>query len=326
MQKTEINQAAKVNHRQLRGSTTLSRRYTKRPAKNPNVMVTVKKSAKIKHFEPSASEKIQNQQEKQMRQMQQISQTRQAKQAQQMNQWQQTRQMQQASQMQQNLERHPLQTLANDQMRARALAIQKTQNPEVRKPSAKELKDQAIKKALAAAANTDKEGTQNVAETEKVKKHMHFGIGRVALALSSAAVVVFAIVYFVNLNMPDISLRVAAMQTGIDSSYPNYVPRGYNASSITSEEGKVSLEFKNPSTGEEFSLIEEKSSWDTNALESNFVKSTYGENYNIIREQGITIYINGSNAVWVNGGIIYKIEAKANTLTNKQIRSIAVSL
>ena len=155
---------------------------------------------------------------------------------------------------------------------------------------------------------------------------VHFGLGRVVLALSCAAAAVFAIVYFVNLNMPDISMRVAAMQTGIDASYPSYVPRDFSLSDITSESGKVVLNFKNASTGDAFSLIEEQSSWDSSALLANFVKDEYGDNYTTVREQGLTIYVSGSDAAWVNGGVVYKIDTTAGSLTKKQINTIATSL
>ena len=119
------------------------------------------------------------------------------------------------------------------------------------------------------------------------------------------------------------------MQTGMNPAYPTYVPRDYNISSITSENGKITMEFTNSKeeeNGGAFTLIEEKSSWDTNALLTNFVKEEYGENYSIVKEQGLTIYISGSDAAWVNGGMVYKIKTTAGELSNKQIRSIAVSL
>ena len=126
--------------------------------------------------------------------------------------------------------------------------------------------------------------------------------------------------------MPDISMRVAAMQTGIEASYPSYVPRDFSLSDITSEDGKVILNFKNAETGDAFSLAEENSSWDSNALLTNFVKDEYGEDYSIVREQGLTIYMSGSDAAWVNGGVVYKLNTTSGILTKKQIRSIAVSL
>ena len=59
---------------------------------------------------------------------------------------------------------------------------------------------------------------------------------------------------------------------------------------------------------------------------TNFVQDEYGENYTVIREQGLTIYVSGSNAAWVNGGVVYKIKTTSGSLTNKQIKSIATSL
>ena len=225
------------------------------------------------------------------------------------------------------VQQHPMQVMANAKMQERKMEAQGSQVEQTQRATAKELKDQAIKRALAAASKSEEspKSMKNKSSAKKVEK-MHFGFGRVLLALSCAAAAVFAIVYFVNLNMPDISMRVAAMQTGINPSYPNYVPRDYSVSSITSEEGKITLVFNNSATGSSFTLTEENSSWDSNALLSNFVKTEYGENYTIVREQGLTIYVNGSNATWVNGGVLYKIESTSGTLTNKQIRSIAVSL
>ena len=116
------------------------------------------------------------------------------------------------------------------------------------------------------------------------------------------------------------------MQTGIDASYPSYVPRDFSLSDITSEDGKITLNFKNNTTGDAFSLVEERSSWDSNALLNNYVRDEYGDDYITMREQGLTIYISNSNATWTNGGIIYKIKTLSGTLTKKQLKSIAVSL
>ncbi len=301
MQTSDNQCASKMNHRKVQASTTLNRRYTKRPTRTADVMVRrvaknenatkVAKSPLIRKF---SAPKIQ--------QTQQVSQNDEPVAA---------------------AVKHPLQSAANARMQTRAAEMQKAAAPMASKISAKELKDQAIKKALAQAEHME---AQPEKKSKKVVTGMQFGFGRVMLALSCAAAAVFAIVYFVNLNMPDISLKVAAMQTGMDPTYPNYVPRDYSVSSITSEDGKIAIEFSNSGVGTSFSLVEEKSSWDTNALVSNFVKSEYGENYTIVREQGLSLYISGSNAAWVNGGIVYKIKADDGVLTNKQIRAIATSL
>lgn len=291
MQRTDG--VAKSTQRQVKSSTTLNRRYVKRPVSRVDNTVSVARSSRIQHFknEPASNmvqAKIVN-----------------------------------AKEPQETIQRHPLQTSAINRMqRIRSQQIT-SNNQEENKMTAKEIKDQAIQKALASAATVEQSDSGQ--KTKKMSK-MHFGFGRVALALSCAAIVALAIVYFVNLNMPDISLRVAAMQTGINASYPGYVPRGYAVSSITSESKKIVLDFKNGEDEGMFTLTEETSSWDSNALLNNYVKTTYGDNYKTVKEQGLTIYINGSDAAWVNGGVFYNITAKNGILTNKQICSIATSL
>ena len=188
------------------------------------------------------------------------------------------------------------------------------------RPTAKQLKETAIEKALASAVKNSSK------KQAKKSPRVQFGFKRVMLALACAAVAVFAIVYFVNLNAPDISLKVAAMQTGIEASYPSYVPRDFSLSDITSENGKITLNFKNPSTGDAFSLVEEKSSWDSNTLLNNFVRENFDKDFTTMREQGLTIYIDNINAAWVNGGVDYKLNVTSGSRTKKQIRSIAVSL
>ena len=284
MQKSDSKQATTA-HRKARSSTTLNRRYVKRPARTMDMTVPVKRSKMVKRFDfsPVNVNKVVDDQSIAPATM------------------------------------HPMQAAVISRMQKRAA------EPVVKKMTAKELKDQAIKKALAdASKNISDEPKADEPMKKSVK--MHFGLGRVMLALCCTAAAVFAIVYFVNLNMPDISMRVAAMQTGIEASYPSYVPKDFNLSSIGSEEGRISLNFSNAKTGDTFYMTEENSSWDSSALLTNFVKNEYGEDYSTIREQGLTIYISGSNATWVNGGVLYKINAADEVLTKQQIRSIAVSL
>lgn len=281
------SQIAQNAHRRVQASTTLNRRYVKRPTRSAEVPVSISRSSKISHFNT---------------QMPQVDSTKETIQP---------------------AKAHPLQNSANAMVRARKMVVQ----PQTHKVSAKELKDQAIRRALAVAA---KDEQIEAKQMQKVKKEkvgkIHFGFGRVMLALGCTAIAVFAIVYFVNLNMPDVSLKVAAMQTGINASYPSYVPRDFAVSSITSEKGEVTISFYNSKTDASFDLIEEKSYWDSSALLTNYVKDKYEDNYTAVREQGITLYISESDAAWVNGGVVYKIITKSGSLTNKQIRSIAVSL
>ena len=298
MQKSDNSQRAVNAHRKVQSSTTLSRRYVKQPVRSIDNMIITKKDKVIKR--PSAADPRVTSPKIQPHQQETTSSA---------------------------APTHKLQVIANDKLRQLSQAANQKQ-ASVKKLTAKELKDRAIQKALSSAAKTPQKGTSSAAPLDSAtpKKHMHFGMGRIVLALSCTAAMVGAIVYFVNLNMPDISLRVAAMQTGIEASYPSYIPRDFNLTDIESEEGKITMNFSNATTGTNFSLIEERSSWDSNALLSNYVKKAYGDNYIAVREQGLTIYISNSDAAWVNGGIIYKIVTQSGLLTKKQIQTIAVSL
>ncbi len=197
--------------------------------------------------------------------------------------------------------------------------------PKKTAPKLIETEDQALRKALRSVAAMDGEQEEKPgkkrAPIRRKSSAKHF-----VLAFFCAAACVAAVVYFVASNIPDISVKVAAMQTGIEASYPSYIPRDYTLSDINSEEGKIVLTFKGPDKAA-FSLSEEKSSWDSTTLLRNFVEPTWEDNYITTHEQGITIYISGANAAWVNGGVMYKIESNTtNTLTKKQLRNIVTSL
>lgn len=209
-------------------------------------------------------------------------------------------------------------TMVNVEMRKRAERREKIEKPTI---SAREIKEQEIAKAI---QNTNR----NITEQEKTQKHQKIGFGfkRIALAVTCAATVVAAIAYFVNTSSLNISSKVAAIQTGIDAHYPGYIPRDYNLSGITSENGKITLNFKNSSTGDAFTIVEEKSSWSGNDLYNEFVRQNFGSNYTVTSENGFNVYISGKVAVWVNDGIFYKITTQGAVLTKKQISTIAAKL
>ena len=177
----------------------------------------------------------------------------------------------------------------------------------------------------------DPKAKQVVAATQPknvkpVKKSIHKKSTRLAFALFCSTAVVASLFCIAQTNMPDISVRVAAMQTGIQATYPSYIPREYRLSGVyTTQDNSVAMDFTGPNQAK-FTLTEEKLPWDSNALLNRYVKNKWGENYDSVREQGITIYISGSNAAWVNAGIVYKINNFQGELTKKQIKNIVTSL
>lgn len=197
--------------------------------------------------------------------------------------------------------------------------------------SAKEAKDKAVKSALRSVATMER--ADKVAATEKapadVKAKKIKGkkkVRRIILALTCSAATVGLLAFFINANMPDISVRVAAIQTGIEATYPTYIPRGFSMKSVTSEKsGQITMRFESDE-GKSFKLEETNSTWDSTALLNNYVKVNGSGDYTTLREQGITIYLYGADAAWVNGGIFYHLSAKGANLSKEQIRNLVVSL
>lgn len=132
--------------------------------------------------------------------------------------------------------------------------------------------------------------------------------------------------YFTYLNMPSLSVRVAAAQAGLEASYPEYKPDGYKLTGpIAYTEGQVSMKFAANAGPQNYTIDQAKSSWDSSAVLDNYVKKKAGENYIIYNERGLTIYTFDGNAAWVNGGILYTISGDA-PLSSDQIRRIATSM
>ena len=148
------------------------------------------------------------------------------------------------------------------------------------------------------------------------KKHLIFAVASSICCMG----VLYATLKF---SMPDISAKVAAAQNG--ASYPSFVPRDFIASGASFQKNTFSLEFVGPDKTR-FTLDQEKLPWDSNALLNNYVKPTWGEQYDTIREQGLTIYMYQSNAAWVNGGTVYKLNTTSGSLSKKQLKNIITSL
>ena len=148
------------------------------------------------------------------------------------------------------------------------------------------------------------------------KKHLIFAVASSICCMG----VLYATLKF---SMPDISAKVAAAQNG--ASYPSFVPRDFIASGASFQKNTFSLEFVGPDKTR-FTLDQEKLPWDSNALLNNYVKPTWGEQYDTIREQGLTIYMYQSNAAWVNGGTVYKLNTTSGNLSKKQLKNIITSL
>ena len=143
--------------------------------------------------------------------------------------------------------------------------------------------------------------------------------------ITCAATAVVALVYFINSTSIEGSIKVAASNSGIEAVYPERVPRGYKLSDVASSNSRVVMNY----TSEDgtFTLSEEPTKWNSDALLNNYIKQNYtSEEYNVVVEQGLTIYMGSNWEAWVNGGTLYKLTVKDGSLTKKQLKTIATSL
>ena len=205
---------------------------------------------------------------------------------------------------------HPMVTRAHTQLANKQLA------PSTPKP-AHVIKEEAISKALKDAPSK----SQAAEEQRKERKYPR------VLSIASAT---FALLllggYFTYLNMPSLSVRVAAAQAGINASYPEYRPDGYSLHGpVAYDQNEVMMKFAANAGPQNFTVTQAKSSWDSSAVLDNYVKQKAGDNYITYNERGLTIYTFDGNAAWVNGGILYTINGDA-PLSTDQIRRIATSM
>lgn len=182
-------------------------------------------------------------------------------------------------------------------------------------PSSTAMKHDAVARALA-----------NSTPTKPKKSSFKKRFPRLVSIGSASLAVLLIAGYLTYLNMPAISIRVAAAQSGIDASYPGYHPSGYRLTGpIAWNDGNVSMRFAANAGPQNFTIQEQKSSWDSSAVLENYVQPKVGSNYVPQTQNGLTVYTYENSAAWVNGGILYTIEGDA-PLSNDQILRIATSL
>lgn len=131
--------------------------------------------------------------------------------------------------------------------------------------------------------------------------------------------------YVTYLNYPNMAVRVAASRASIDASMPGYLPSGYGFSGpVAYSPGRLVVSFER-SDDDKITLSQSTTRWDSNSLLEEHVKLRTST-FTTYRDKGLTIYtFDGKHAVWVNGGVLYEIEAEGD-LDSEEIIRIAGSL
>ena len=178
------------------------------------------------------------------------------------------------------------------------------------------LKNEAITEALQRATVPQKAPRR----AKKPKSRM----GRWLQVASVGLAIMLIGGYFTYLGMPNISTRIAAIQSGVNAKYPGYRPSGYALSGpITFKSGEVHMKFAYADGGQSYTITQQKSSLNSAALKETLTAD--GGEVQTTTAGGLTIYNTDRTASWINGGVLYQITL-GGALSSEQVTKIATSL
>lgn len=139
--------------------------------------------------------------------------------------------------------------------------------------------------------------------------------------ITAALAVVVLGGYFAYVNMPAISIRVAASQAGIDAHVP-YTPSGYSIDGpVAHAAGQIKINYKS-NGGEGYSVTQQENSWSNSDVVQSLLR---GEDYRTVKAGDTTVYRYNNNAAWIKGNILYTLNGNGS-LGDDQIKRIADSV
>lgn len=161
------------------------------------------------------------------------------------------------------------------------------------------------------------------------KRHVAhaLGVSRRAANLAMGALAVLLLGgFFLYQNIPNLSMQLASTRAGFDAELPGYRPAGFTQDSkVAYSPGKVTISFHSNSDDREYTLTQQVSNWNSEALADNYLAAN-DRQYQSYDAAGKTVYVyDNSSATWVNGGIWYQIEGNSS-LTSDQLINIANSI
>ena len=156
-------------------------------------------------------------------------------------------------------------------------------------------------------------------QAEKYGKRRFF---RAPTIITAALAVVVLGGYFTYVNMPAISIRVAANQAGIEARVP-YTANGYSIDGpVAYASGQIKINYKSNGDAAGYSVVQQESDWSDVDIIRGLVR---GEKYRTINIDGMRIYRYGNDASWVKSGMLYTINGN-ELLGDDQITKIAESV
>lgn len=188
------------------------------------------------------------------------------------------------------------------------------------------LSSRALKEHLIAERLASVETPRGTHTTHSKRRSLFARQPRVASLITASFAVMVLGGYLTYLSMPGLSVRVAAAQADVAATFPDYHPDGYRFTGpVAFAPGQVAINFEANGGTTGYTVTEQKSSWDSQAVYDNIVAQAGNSNYVTNSQQGLTIYTFDGDAAWVNKGILYTVSGDA-PLSNEQLLRIASSL
>jgi hypothetical protein len=159
---------------------------------------------------------------------------------------------------------------------------------------------------------------------EEPLHHPHTRKRRRFINIAAGIAVLFVLGGFVTyMNLPNIQLHIASIETGFHASMPTYAPTGYALrGGVHHSGGTVTMNFASGDSS--YQITQQSSNWDSQALLDNTLALS-GPHHTLERS-GRTIYVyGGSNASWVTGNVRYDITGNAS-LNADELAAIATSM
>lgn len=161
---------------------------------------------------------------------------------------------------------------------------------------------------------------KSVAKVTKKPAHHHLA------SVTAASFAVLAICGMVALqNKTNLTLRFANAQAGFHASLPTYQPSGYGVGNFNYSAGSVGTTFHNSANNRDYSLVQQTTKWDSQALLDNYVRIN-NPSYHTLQSGNQIIYVYGKNdASWIKDGIWYQLTSNGS-LSTSQVLNIAASV
>ncbi len=184
-------------------------------------------------------------------------------------------------------------------------AIQKSNKKSTQKAkskSLKQIKNETLIRAIAQAPSTK---DLNKYRPHQNKFKLFWRQNRAFVLTIIAAIIIGSGLFY--LNLPNLKLKYANHQAQIIATYPSAMPIGFKLTQMA-EYSDDQISFNYQEGNRQISFSQKATDWNPQTLLEVTVKPESKDNYITDKQRGLTIYYFDKTAIWINGGILYRID------------------